>query len=69
MEQGDIPRNKMAYFIDRSLIRKKEPQRYGCQGWRGGFQPIEDIEHLNDRRESMWLWPTDISKIKIVEYD
>lgn len=24
---------------------------------------------LNDRRESMWLWPTDISKIKIVEYD
>jgi hypothetical protein len=69
MEQGDIPRDKMAYFIDRSLILKKEPQRYGCQGWRGGFQPIEDIEHLNDRRESMWLWPKDISKIKIVEYD
>ena len=69
MEQGDIPRDKMAYFIDRSLILKREPQRYGCQRWRGGSQPIEDIEHLNDRRESMWLWPRDISKIKIVEYD
>ena len=69
MEQGDIPRDKMAYFIDRSLILKREPQRYGCQRWRGGSQPIEDIEHLNDRRESMWLWPKDISKIKIVEYD
>lgn len=72
METGDVPRDKMAYLIDRSLIKKRLPQRYGCQVYRSGkSQPIEDIEHLNERREVMGLWPVDIEKLKtkIVDYD
>ena len=72
MEIGDVPRDKMAYLIDRSLIIKKLPQRYGCQIYRSGkSQPIEDIEHLNERREVMGLWPVDIEDLKtrIVEYE
>ena len=72
METGEVPRDKMAYLIDRSLIRKKLPQRYGCQIYRSGkSQPIEDIDHLNERREAMGLCPVDIEKLKtkIVDYD
>ena len=72
MDDGLIPRDKMAYLIDRQLIRQKLPQRYACQMYRGGkYQPIEDIENLNARRESVWLRPVDIEKTKasIVEYE
>ena len=72
MEIGDVPRDKMAYLIDRSLIIKKLPQRYGCQIYRSGkSQPIEDIDRLNERREKMGLCPVDIEnlKTKIVDYD
>lgn len=72
MEIGDVPRDKMAYLIDRSLIKKKLPQRYGCQIYRSGkSQPIEDIDRLNERREKMGLCPVDIEtlKTKIVDYD
>ena len=72
METEDVPRDKMAYLIDRSLIIKKLPQRYGCQVYRGGrSQPVEDIDHLNERREAMGLWPVDIEDLKtrIVEYE
>ena len=72
MDEGLIPRDKMAYLIDRQLVRQKLPQRYACQSYRGGkYQPIEDIENLNARRESMWLRPVDIEKTKasIVEYE
>ncbi len=72
METGEVPRDKMAYLIDRSLIRKKLPQRYGCQIYRSGkSQPIEDIDHLNERREAMGLCPVDIEDLKtrIVEYE
>ncbi len=72
MESGDVPRDKMAYLIDRSLIIKRLPQRYGCQVYRSGrSQPVEDIDHLNERREAMGLCPVDIEKLKtkIVDYD
>lgn len=72
MDEGLIPRDKMAYLIDRQLIRQRLPQRYACQVYRGGkYEPIEDIENLNARRESMWLQPVDIEKTKanIVEYE
>lgn len=72
METGEVPRDKMAYLMDRSLIRKKLPQRYGCQIYRSGkSQPIEDIDHLNERREAMGLCPVDIEDLKtrIVEYE
>lgn len=72
METGDVPRDKMAYLIDRNLIRKQLPQRYGCQIYRSGkSQPIEDIDRLNERREKMGLCPVDIEnlKTKIVDYD
>ena len=72
MEIGDVPRDKMAYLIDRSLIKKKLPQRYGCQVYRGGSsQPVEDIDNLNERREVMGLCPVDIEDLKtrIVEYE
>lgn len=72
MKTGDVPRDKMAYMIDRSLVIKKLPQRYGCQVYRGGrSQPVEDIDHLNERRETMGLYPVDIEnlKTKIVDYD
>ena len=58
-----------ATMMDRIRTRKKTPQLYGTQGYTGGsFQPIEDIEHLNDRRETVLLRPIDISKIIISDY-
>lgn len=72
MEDGLVPRDKMAYLIDRKLVMLKQPQRYGCQVYRGGkSQPIENIEQLNDRRETMWLPPRNIERLKtkIVNYE
>ena len=54
-----------AFLIDRIRLWEGIPQLYGTQ-WRGtALQPIEDIKHLNDRRETVLLTPVDLSKIII----
>jgi len=57
-----------AYLIDRVRSRKRIPQLYGTQWYsNGGFHPIEDVEHLNDRRENVLLDPLDISQMTILK--
>jgi hypothetical protein len=66
-EYNASPRD-LPYLIDRILIKKKQPQLYGTQIWSGGtYQPIEDVENLNNRRASMYLEPLDISTMKIAD--
>jgi len=57
-----------AFLLDRVRLGKKIPQLYGTQWYTEDFfQPIEDVEHLNDRRETVLLRPVDISKMNIAD--
>ena len=66
VDDNNAERIYLAYLVDRSNLRKKIPQIYGTQGsFSGSFQPIENIENLNFKREEMNLPPLDIEKMKI----
>jgi hypothetical protein len=65
VEENNADIKYCAYLIDRIRLWEKMPQLYGTQGSRDHLQPVEDVERLNDRRETVLLSPLDISKIKI----
>lgn len=69
-------RKDLAYMIDRDLMGRDLPQLYGTQSIgvyvddvhnEPRLWPVEDIEHLNDRREHMLLEPLDTTEIKIYD--
>jgi hypothetical protein len=51
----------LAYLEDRVRVHRKQPQRYGTQFYQDGDyygpRPIEDIENLDTRRQSVGLGP------------
>jgi hypothetical protein len=54
----------LAYLTDRVLRARGEPQRFGTQFWTGPdgsgelvAAPIEDIDHLDQRRAAVGLGP------------
>lgn len=56
---GEVNNKNVAYLTDRLLLYRKLPQRYGTQ-WQlvdGDYipQPIEDPEHVDERRAAMGL--------------
>lgn len=68
--------SSLAFMIDRDLVNRKLPQLYGTQGYayftndnkmESGLWPIDDLEHLNDRREHMLLEPIDTTTVKIFD--
>lgn len=69
-------RKDLAYMIDRDLMNRNLPQLYGTQ-YVGVFLtddysesrlwPVENMEHLNDRREHMLLEPLDTTELKIYD--
>lgn len=63
-DEGDVPKANIAYLEDRILVGEGKLQQYGTQYFKTeagatGVRPIEDMEHLNERRASMGLEPFD----------
>lgn len=69
-------RSELAYMIDRDLMNRDLPQLYGTQSV-GVYSednvlvnrlwPVDNMEHLNDRREHMLLEPLDLSEIELYD--
>ena len=60
LPEGDIKPWQIAYLEDRVNVNTGKPQRYGTQFWEdppNGLvpRPIEDIEHLDERRRAIGL--------------
>jgi len=71
---GNANRKNLAYMIDRDLMNRNLPQIYGTQSIsvfltddyrEPRLWPVEDMMHLNDRREHMLLEPLDTTGLKI----
>jgi len=69
-------RSELAYMIDRDLMNRNLPQLYGTQivsVYLEDNMPenrlwiVEDLEHLNDRRENMLLEPLNLSDIELYD--
>lgn len=60
-EAGEASASDLAYLTDRVLRSEGRPQRYGTQFTQGPngleAQPIEDPEHVDERRASVGLGP------------
>jgi hypothetical protein len=68
VDEDNASTRNLAYLIDRIRIKKKQPQLYGTQMWSNGtYQPIEDIENLNNRRASMYLEPMNIETMEVAK--
>ncbi len=62
VRDGEAKPAHLAYLTDRVLRAEGKPQRYGTQFWYGPDgtgplqpQPIEDPEHIDERRHSLGL--------------
>ncbi|TCB97349.1 hypothetical protein E0H26_13615 [Micromonospora zingiberis] len=65
VDDGEAKRSHLAYLTDRVRRAEGRPQRYGTQFWYGPDgtgplqpQPIEDPQHLDERRRSVGLGPS-----------
>lgn len=58
---GEVQLRDIAYLTDRILANEDKPQRFGTQfrRWQGVYEaaPIEDAEHLDERRKAHGLEP------------
>lgn len=58
---GEMPPSQVAMLVDRVLVQEGKPQRYGTQfSIEDGelvMDPVEDEEHLEERRRAMRLPP------------
>ncbi len=64
VDDGEAEPSHLAYLTDRVHRAEGRPQRYGTQFWYGPDgtgplqpQPIEDPQHLDERRRSIGLGP------------
>ncbi|MGZ4056112.1 MAG: DUF6624 domain-containing protein [Bacteroidia bacterium] len=64
----------VAYFVDKVKVAKKEKQVYGTRfklddiSNKTYYYPIEDMEHLNERRKKVGLKDMDTSKLEFINY-
>jgi len=67
VETGDGHPTNLAYLDDRVRCRKRRGQLHGTQWFGLGdgsrLFPLEDPEHVNDRREALGLWPLEAEEI------
>lgn len=54
---GEVCPEHRAYLDDRLRVAEGKPQRYGTQFRDGRPAPIDDLEHLDERRASVGLGP------------
>jgi hypothetical protein len=61
VDGGDAPAWQVAYLVDRVLMHRGRPQRYGTQFHRVGTQwrplPVEEPERIDERRTRLGLPP------------
>jgi hypothetical protein len=61
LPSGEVEPRHIAYLTDRILVGRGKKQRFGTQGkWEQGklvASPIEDPEHVDERRKSVGLEP------------
>jgi hypothetical protein len=59
--RGEVPKSNVAYLTDRVLTNEGKEQLYGTQSWNEGgveyLQPLQDPEHVNERRRAVGLGP------------
>ncbi len=59
--QGEVRGGDYALMYDRLALNEKRPQRYGsqmtCQAGRYAPAPIEDPDHIDDRRAALHMGP------------
>lgn len=61
-KRGEVGREGYALLLDRVLVMgQHKPQRYGTQFTQAGgtmqMEPVEDAEHLDERRADMDMMP------------
>jgi hypothetical protein len=72
--KGELEWIDVAYFVDKVKVAKQEKQEYGTrfklddESKKTYFYPIEDIEHLNERRLKVGLEEIDTSKMEFINY-
>ena len=58
---GDAPKRHLAYLTDRVFVNEGKPQIYGTQAQviegQIVLSPVEDPDHLDQRRQAMGLSP------------
>lgn len=62
VKKGEAEKRNEAYLADRVKVNSNEPQIFGTQFYKDsegkfGPQPIEDIQHLEERRKDFGLEP------------
>ncbi|MDR2836823.1 MAG: hypothetical protein LBV69_11665 [Bacteroidales bacterium] len=67
VEENNAEIKYNAYLTDRIRLKNGIPQLYGTQGINYQLRAIDNIDNLNDRRESVFMPPLDISKIVITD--
>lgn len=73
VEKGEARKNNLAYLTDRVRVNSGEPQLFGTQFYtneKGEFvpRPIEDAEHLNERRKELELESFEEYKEKVRDF-
>ncbi|WDF53346.1 DUF6624 domain-containing protein [Mucilaginibacter sp. KACC 22063] len=62
-DKGIVPKSDLATLQDRILLRSGEKQLYGTQTFKDGaiirVWPIDEVEHIDQRRKEMGLPPID----------
>ncbi|MFZ4928083.1 DUF6624 domain-containing protein [Chryseobacterium sp. Mn2064] len=61
--RSDMNLKNIAYLYDRIQVFQSRPQKYGTQLIPEGIYPVENIENLNQERETMHLPPLSSEKI------
>ena len=72
--KGELEWKDVAFFVDKVKVGKNEKQIYGTrfkfdeQSKKLYYYPIEDIEHLNERRIKVGLEEMDVNKLEFINY-
>lgn len=72
--KGELEWKDVAFFVDKVKTAKQESQVYGTrfkldeESKKTYYYPIEDIEHLNERRTKVGLAEIDLSKMEFINY-
>ena len=76
VDAGELPAADWALSIDRDRVHDGRPQLYGSQGLPSkdgkfaGLQPIEDEDHVDERRAALGMEPLAAYKAALArEYD
>ncbi|MFL5730007.1 MAG: toxin-antitoxin system YwqK family antitoxin [Cytophagaceae bacterium] len=73
-DKGELDWADVAYYVDKVKVSKKEKQVYCTQfiideqKGKAYFYPVEDLPHLNDRRNKAGIGEIDLSEIEFKDF-